>query len=93
MSIENIVKFREVINNDESLRKEFQTALEKSSEATKEGEASDFSPVIELAEKRGFTFTRSELSDYLEDIELSEEELEMVAGGPLIDYGDMEDGK
>ncbi len=84
MAIEDAKNFRAAIQESDSLKEEFKGVLEQ---ATADGtdlfedEGADLSSVIELGAKHGFHFTRDDLVAFVEDIELTEEELELVSGG------------
>lgn len=85
MSIENLNQFLQAVSQDSSLQQQLlQPAIEGESLANK---------VVELGQEKGYQFTLTEVSDWMELMaaqtanysgELSEEELEAVAGaGPI----------
>lgn len=91
MSMENVGRFYREVATNESLRARLSEMLQpydgqKTDEAAKESMVNQ--TIIPLAQQQGLPFTQEELRQYEEDLskrkadgELSEEELEAVAGG------------
>lgn len=78
MSLDALEKFYEHVRNDKTLEQEATAALQEGASA-----------VVKLAEREGFAFTSEELSVALAhhaaaNDELSDDELELVAGGLAI---------
>jgi predicted ribosomally synthesized peptide with nif11-like leader len=75
MSSDAVLKFREAVNRDDELKNEIRAAA--ASEAKLD--------VVAIAARHGFAFTAAELSAVAGDVanELTEFELEMVAGGSV----------
>jgi predicted ribosomally synthesized peptide with nif11-like leader len=85
MSVENVASFLEKVNSDDATRKLFFSAIEDNDEAQVP------QTLVQLGAQSGFAFTEAEIvqaRDVLEiqakqaaGEELSDEQLEMVAGG------------
>lgn len=78
MSLDALEKFYEHVRNDKTLEQEATAALQEGASA-----------VVKLGEREGFSFTTEELTVALAhhaatNDELSDDELELVAGGMLI---------
>ncbi|RYF35167.1 MAG: Nif11-like leader peptide family natural product precursor [Comamonadaceae bacterium] len=71
MSIEAVQAFRAHVTGDAALQKTCADAIQRN----------DFQRVVEAGAARGFTFTATEVQQCLGTEELSDEELELVAGG------------
>ena len=80
MSFHAITTFFEEVAEDSSLKQDVQTALDNRAEAAA-------FEIVDIAMAHGCEFTATELREYLAaqapDIELSEDQLEAVAGGLL----------
>lgn len=79
MANNNLVKFFEMVKSDRSIRDEIANA------ANEEG---GIEKAIQVAKKRGITFTADEFSSYMSQVpppnrELSDTELANVAGGMM----------
>jgi predicted ribosomally synthesized peptide with nif11-like leader len=77
MSTADVSRFLEMLDSDDGLVKEYAMVTEKAMrKALQEA-------VVALAASRGFEFTADQLSSHLERVttELSDEELDQVAGG------------
>ena len=95
MAKENVVKFMDLLKSDENLSRQMSAeGLAYINDNYPEGEMSDDTAVdvmcnivIPFAEKKGFDFTLDDLKEYEADLieksraDLSEDELEAVAGG------------
>lgn len=77
MSTADVSRFLKMLESDDSLVKEYAMVTEKAMRRALQ------EAVIALAGTRGFEFTAQELGSHLERIteELSDEELDQVAGG------------
>lgn len=78
MSLDALEKFYEHVRNDKTLEQEATAALQEGASA-----------VVNLGEREGFSFTTEELTVALAhhaatNDELSDDELELVAGGMLV---------
>ena len=74
MAKENIAAFQERLAQDESLREEL-------NQVQKENGNLPVAEVIRIAGAHGFDFSLEDVRDTLENGELSDEELDQVAGG------------
>ncbi|WP_027397922.1 Nif11 family protein [Anaerovibrio lipolyticus] len=104
MAKENVGKFYEKLAQDAALAEKL-NALDKKFADTNEGSADDIAfrekaveaIVIPLAEEVGLPFTLEELKKYeqeqLKEMNLSEDELDQVAGGGVAGSGSLPNGK
>ena len=104
MAKENVGKFYEKLAQDAALAEKL-NALDKKFADTNEGSADDIAfrekavaaIVIPLAEEVGLPFTLEELKKYeqeqLKEMNLSEDELDQVAGGGAAGSGGLPNGK
>ena len=91
MSIENVKKFYEAVSQDESLKQKFVELSKKyQGEALDETKMKSITEndVLPLAAQLGYSFTMDDLKAYSEEMkqanmnrELSDEEMQAVAGG------------
>ena len=75
---ENMKKFLEAVSKDEALKSELEALV-------KDGKAKDEKAFIEFAAKKGFTLTEDDFKQ--EEGELSEDELQAIAGGDCVFVG------
>ena len=75
---ENMTKFLEAVSKDEALKSELEAFM-------KDGNVKDEQALIEFAVKKGFTLTEDDFKQ--EESELSEDELQAVAGGGCAGLG------
>lgn len=80
MTFHAITRFFEQVAEDSDLEQSIQTALDNRADAAA-------FEIVDIANARGCAFTATELREYLaaqsSDVELSEDQLEAVAGGLL----------
>ena len=85
--MENVKKFYETLANSETLKEKAAKLNEKYNETEKADEEAIIADIIAFAASEGYSFTAEELADYVETAmksapqELSQDELEAVAGG------------
>ena len=91
MSVENVKKFYEVVSRDESMKQKF-VELSRKYQGQQMDEAKAMSVMeqegLPMAAQRGYSFTMDDLKAYGEEMkqanmncELSDEEMQAVAGG------------
>ena len=96
MAIEQITDFFNQVKEDQKLQKQITTIQAEITQNQTEHSAEQLQEefigkMVALAESAGFSFSRDELTDWIkanldqitENMELSEEELETVAGGGI----------
>ena len=71
MATANLIQFRRKVDGDQTLQGELR----------KNGVTANAAGVVALGKKYGFEFTEGEVRELFNSVELSEFELEMVAGG------------
>ena len=72
-----VEKFVDALRNDENLMQEIGKVIDAETEAQSEF----YDNILKFAASKGFDMTREELEAALDEIELTEEEMELVSGG------------